>query len=432
MTAPSRRLAELRETYAAARPESRRRMAAATQVMPGGNTRSVLHFEPFPMVIAGGEGCRITDVDGHSYIDCAGEFSAGLYGHGDPVIRAAQHKALEDGLALVGPNLYEADFAAELCRRFPSVDKVRFCNSGTEANLFAVLAARHATGRGKVMVFGAAYHGGVMTFSAPYNPMNVPFDFVLAPYNDLEATAKTARAHAADIAAILVEPVLGAAGNIPGEPGFLQGLRDLATEIGALLIFDEVKTSRLGRSGVQGLVGVLPDLTTFGKYLGAGLSFGAFGGVDGVMELFDPARPTALKHAGTFNNNVLSMAGGLIGLREVFTAERAESFLAEGERFRDALSRRFADTDVPVRASGLGSMISLHVGRMVPRRVAEFHPATGPLRQIVHLRCLDMGLATTPRGDIFLSLPMTQATRDEIADILAETVSEEIGPLLSA
>lgn len=326
----------------------------------------------------------------------------------------------------MGPNLYEADFAAALCTRFPSVEKLRFCNSGTEANLFAVLAARHATGRSKVLVFGAAYHGGVMTFSAGTNPMNVPFDFALAPYNDLEATADVARAHASDLAAVLVEPVLGAAGNIPGEQAFLRGLRDLATETGALLIFDEVKTSRLGRGGVQGLVGVRPDLTTFGKYLGAGLPFGAFGGSDKVMGLFDPGRPGGLKHAGTFNNNVMSMAGGLTGLTEVFTAERADAFLDEGERFRKGLSQRFIEAGIPVRASGLGSMISLHVGETAPRLVADFHPATDRLRQLVHLRGLEAGLATTPRGDIFLSLPMTQAILDEVADTLLAAVSEEI------
>ncbi|MEW5422841.1 aspartate aminotransferase family protein [Amorphus sp. 3PC139-8] len=432
MSAYSDRLAALRAGYAEARPESRRRMAQAVRVMPGGNTRSVLHFEPFPMVIARGEGCRIEDVDGHTYLDFAGEFSAGLYGHGDPVIRAAQHKALDDGLALVGPNLYDAELAAALCARFPSLDKIRFCNSGTEANLFAVLAARHATGRDKILVFEGAYHGGVMTFSGGGSPMNVPFDFVLAPYNDLAATVEIAGSHTAGLAAILVEPVLGAAGNIAGEREFLRGLRDLSTQSGALLIFDEVKTSRLGSGGVQGLVDVRPDLTTFGKYLGAGLPFGAFGGTDRVMSLFDPGRPATLKHAGTFNNNVLSMAGGLTGLTQVFTAERADTFFAFGERFRESLSQRLIDAGLPVRASGLGSMISLHVGENAPVRLADLDPATDRLRQLVHLRGLAEGIATTPRGDLFLSLPMTADILSEAADRLVAIVADEIASALEA
>ncbi|WP_034491941.1 aspartate aminotransferase family protein [Afifella pfennigii] len=426
------RLTQLRQAYAARRPESRRRMQEAKRWMPGGNTRSVLHFEPFPMVIAAGEGDRIRDVDGFDYIDCAGEFSAGLYGHGERSIRAAQEKALADGLVLVGPNLYEAGLARELCDRFASVERVRFCNSGTEANLFAVLAARAVTGRNRILVFEGAYHGGVMVFSGAEAPMNVPFEYVLAAYNCEEDAARLIRACGEELAAVLVEPVLGAAGNLPASHGFLERLRAETRDVGALLIFDEVKTSRLGAGGVQGLCGVAPDLTTFGKYLGAGLPFGAFGGRADIMDRFDPSRPGALKHAGTFNNNVMSMAGGLVGLREVFTAERADSFLERGEAFRHRLEEAFAAAGIPVRPSGLGSMISLHVGENAPARLAELHPATDAMRRLVHLKCLEEGLATTPRGDIFLSLPMTDDTLAKIEDKLLRAVRSEAAYFLSA
>lgn len=422
----TQRLAELRDGYIAAHPESRARMEAAAAFMPGGNTRSVLHYEPFPMVIARGDGATVTDVDGNTCIDCAGEFSAGLYGHNDPIIRAAQHKALDDGLVLVGPNLYEAGLAQAMCDRFPSVDKVRFCNSGTEANLFALLAARNAIGRSLFLFFEEAYHGGVLTFGGGRpSAMNVPFDLVLAPFNDAEATAALIREHGDRLAAVIVEPLLGAGGNIPAERAFLQRLRAETQAAGALLIFDEVKTSRLGRGGLQGHFGVTPDLTTFGKYLGAGLPFGAFGGCDEVMAQFDPFRPDALKHAGTFNNNVLSMAGGLTGLREVFTPERADEFLERTEGVRRSLGEALAARGVPVRPSGIGSILSLHIGETPPRRPGEVHPMTGALRSLVHLACLENGLATTPRGDVYLSLPMTDRMLADIVAILADATARE-------
>ncbi len=167
-------------------------------------------------------------------------------------------------------------------------------------------------------------------------------------------------------------------------------------------------------------------MTTFGKYLGAGLPFGAFGGSDEVMDLFDPRRPGALKHAGTFNNNVMSMAGGLAGLREVFTAERADAFLQASDAFRRELDARLSRAGLRACTSGLGSMISLHVGETAPRTLADLDPATNRLRDLVHLHALEEGLATTPRGDIFLSLPMSAATLDTVADILVAAVSAEL------
>ncbi len=153
--------AEAEARYVAANPRSAEQYRNATEAMPGGNTRTVLHFSPFPLTFAGGAGCRLRDIDGHGYADFLGEYSAGLYGHSNPAIQQAIRRAVEDGTVLGGPNRYEADLAAELCRRFPSVERVRFCNSGTEANLFAFQAARLATGREAIMVFHGAYHGGV-------------------------------------------------------------------------------------------------------------------------------------------------------------------------------------------------------------------------------------------------------------------------------
>jgi len=420
------RLAERRAAYGAKRPASREHHARASGVMPGGNTRSVLHMAPFPFVIVRGHADMLTDIDGFDYVDCAGEFSAGLYGHDTPDIAEALQTALADGLVLSGPNRYEAPFADLLCSRFTSIERIRFCNSGTEANLFALQAARNVTGRSAVMAFEGAYHGGVLTFGKGPSPMAVPFDWRMATFNDTEATRAAIRAQAGELAAIIVEPMIGAAGNIPARRAFLEMLRSEATRAGAILIFDEVKTSRLGAGGLQREYDVNPDMTTLGKYLGGGLPFGAFGGRAEVMERFDPARPDALTHAGTFNNNVLSMAGGLAGLRKVFTPDRAARFLAECEAFRTGLNSRFAEAGLAVRASGMGSILSLHLGQDVPETLAQTDPRSITLRQLVHLNALDRGLALTPRGDIYLSLPMDDAQRARIADILMAGVQEEL------
>ena len=315
-------LSEAKETYVARNPKSFARFIEATAVMPGGNTRTSLHYDPFPVAMVKGEGCRLWDADGAEYIDFLGEYTAGLYGHSHPVIRAAIDRVLQSGINFGASNMLEPGFARAVCQRF-GLDRVRFTNSGTEANLMALATACAFTKRRSVMVFRGGYHGGVFTFATGGNPINAPFDFVVAPYNDIDGTLALIGQHGDHLAAIILEPMMGGGGCIAAEPAFLHALREAASRIGAVLILDEVMTSRLAPGGLQSLRGVQPDLTTFGKYIGGGMSFGAFGGRAEIMDLFDPRRPDALPHAGTFNNNVLTMAAGLAGLTEVYTPDAA-------------------------------------------------------------------------------------------------------------
>src|ERR1700747_449244 len=213
-------LLEARETYVARRPKSQAQHEAARAVMPGGNTRTVLYYGPFPICAAKGEGAWLTDVDGHRYLNLLGEYTAGLYGHSHPVIRAAIDKALDDGINFGAHNRMEAELAAIVCARFPSIELVRFTNSGTEANLMALATARHAAGRSKIMVFNGGYHGGLLYFGGGGIPINAPYPFVLARYNDIDGTRAMIRGEAADLAAILVEPMMGSAGCLPGRRGF--------------------------------------------------------------------------------------------------------------------------------------------------------------------------------------------------------------------
>jgi glutamate-1-semialdehyde 2,1-aminomutase len=323
-------LAEARAAYVARNPRSQEIHTQASAVMPGGNTRSVLFYEPFPLALAHGEGCRLRDADGHEYVDLLGEFTAGLYGHSNPEIRAAVIAALDAGINLGGHNLLEPELARLICERFPSVEAVRFTNSGTEANAMAVALAKFHTKRSRILVFNGAYHGGIMTFGGGGSPINVPHEFVVGTYNDAEEARRLIRENADALAAVLVEPMIGAGGCIAAEPAFLAALREATQEVGAVLIFDEVMTSRLSSGGRQKMLGITPDITTMGKYIGGGMSFGAFGGRAELMAHFDPRRKDALPHAGTFNNNMLTMSAGIAGLTRIFTPDAADALTARG------------------------------------------------------------------------------------------------------
>lgn len=414
----------LRRDFAARNPASRSAALAAQSVLPGGNTRSVLFYEPFPLTMVTGQGAEVTDVDGHTYFDFVGEFSAGLYGHSDPSIREAIVEALNGGIVLAAPNGYEVRLAQAIKERFASLELLRFCNSGTEANILAIVTALHFTKRRKVMVFDGAYHGGVLVFANGGSPINLPFEFVVAPYNDSEAASLLIRQNATELAAVIVEPILGAAGNIPGRREFLQLLRSETEAAGSLLIFDEVKTSRCGAGGMQGQVAVRPDLTTLGKYIGGGLPTGVFGGRADIMEAYNPYKAGALRHAGTFNNNVCTMAAGLVGLTKVFTPERADSFHQESEALRQGLQAQVDSRGIPLQFCGHGSLFTMHLGRKELQRAEQVTTLSRQVGQLFHIYGLLNGVAIAGRGDFYQSLPMTNVHRKQALQVVAAFVSE--------
>ncbi len=411
------------ENYRARNPRSAALLAEAETALPGGNTRSVLFHGPFPLSMARGEGCRLWDADGHEYIDALGEFTAGLYGHSHPVILAAIGEALAGGINLSSHTAREGLLAHEIQRRFPSMELLRFANSGTEANLLALAAAKAHTGRSKVLVFDGAYHGGVLTFAGGGSPMNVPHAFLLARYNDADSVRALVAQHGSDIAAILVEPMLGSGGCIAGEPAFLQALRSLADQCGAMLVFDEVMTSRLSFGGRQGLLSIRPDLTTAGKYLGGGMSFGVFGGRRDVMERFDPRRPDALAHAGTFNNNVLTMAAGHAGLSQVLTQDVLERLNARGERLRGRFNAVLAGHGVDMAFTGIGSLMTLHATAVPVRSPADLQGTDARARDLVFFGLLEQGVFMARRGMVALSLPVGDAECDAMVAALDAVVA---------
>jgi glutamate-1-semialdehyde 2,1-aminomutase len=408
---------DARKRYAAANPLSDAAEEDALQYLPGGNTRSVLHFEPFPLTMVSGDGAELTDLDGHRYVDFVGEYSAGLVGHSDPRIKLAINEALDTGIAMGSPTNYERELAGYLCERYPAIDQVRFCNSGTEANLMALATACAVTGRKKLLAFRESYHGGVIKFPTGHCELNVPYDFVLADFNDIDGTAALIRELGDELAAVIVEPILGAGGNIPGNRDFLNTLRVCTEEVGALLIFDEIKTARLGATGVHGMLDFKPDLITVGKFIAGGLPTGAFGGRADLMARYDPRHGQGWNHAGTFNNNVCSMAAGCVAMGQVFTVERAAEFLDWSESFRLSLNKTFAARDVPMYANGMGSIIAIHFSKVPTKKPTDITAGCQSLRPLLHMEMLLEGVLICKRGDFFLSLPMdeTHLTKARLA-----------------
>ncbi len=423
-------LHEAQDQYMRANPNSGAAHDSALASMPGGNTRTVIHFSPYPLVFTQAQGATVTDADGHDYTDFMGEYTAALYGHSDPVITAAIKTALDRGIVRGGGNENEAAFSAAICARFPAIDSVRFCNSGTEANLYALSTARAWTGRKDVIVMQGGYHGGVLYFAGPC-PLNLPMPFHAVPYNDIDAALAMIRERASTLAAVILEPMLGGGGCIPATPEFLRALRKATQDCGALLIFDEVMTSRLSAGGLHGHHAITPDLVTLGKYLGGGLGFGAFGGRADIMARFDPRAPGHWPHAGTFNNNALTMAAGLAGLTRVYTPDRVAPFNALGDLLRARLRLGIERAGVAMCVTGFGSMAAFHFGAGPIARPSDGVRVPDELRALLHFDMLARGFYYARRGMMALSLPLSEADIDAFAAAFEDVLTTR-APLIRA
>ncbi|KFY92624.1 hypothetical protein V500_04121 [Pseudogymnoascus sp. VKM F-4518 (FW-2643)] len=403
-------LAQLIDEYTNKNPKSESTITGASSVLPGGTTRSVLIYKPFPICFAGGIGPKLTSVDGHEYLDFVSEYFAGMFGHSHPKIINAVENVLKTGFTLGGPNLFEGELAKLLVARFPSVDSIRFCNSGTEANTMAIATALAYNRRKKVMVFENGYHGGTLSFSKA-NPMILPHDFVYGHFNDIERTRLKIDI---EIGAILVEPLQGSAGLIPGNKEFLKFLRDEATRIGAVLIFDEVVTSRLWYGGLQEFHNIMPDMTTVGKHFGGGFSFGAFGGSKSIMELFDPISPRCLYHSGTWNNNLFSMSAG-VEATKLLTREAIERTNELGDALREGIRKLFDEKHPGLLvARGWGSVVGIYFNG----------PDAATLRETLYFYMLNNNIYMGPRGFIALNITHEQEHVDMMLAALEKFCDE--------
>jgi glutamate-1-semialdehyde 2,1-aminomutase len=432
--------------YRAKTARSRALYEEALAVMPGGNSRTTTFFDPYPFYIARGEGARLWDADGVERLDFNNNYTSLVVGHAHPRVVKAIQEAATTGMSFPGPTEHEVRLARAITERLPGMETLRFANSGTEATMNAVRAARAYTGRSKIAKFEGAYHGThdwVLVSVAPDPaqagsrkrpkavassagvPAAVLKHVVVLPWNDADACARLIEKHAADLAAVVVDPLMANAGMLAPREGFLERLREVTARTGVLLIFDEVISFRVGTGGAQGRFGIRPDLTTLGKIIGGGLAVGAFGGRADVMNAYDPRGGQGrIGHGGTFNANPLTMAGGVATL-ELLTPEAYGELEARGDRLRDGVSRLLKRGKHPGQVTGVGSLFWLH---WTPRRLSDFRSQRPddpgkPLR--VFMGLLNEGIVLTQRGLGAISLATTDADVDRFVEALGAVLARD-------
>lgn len=359
----------------------------ACQTIPGGVNSPVRAFRSVggsPRFIKRAEGPYVWDADDTRYIDYVGSWGPAILGHAHPEVINTVRQAALDGLSFGAPTEAEIEIAEAIAARIPSIDKVRLVSSGTEATMSAIRLARGFTGRSKIIKFEGCYHGhadsllvkagsGMLTFGNPTSA-GVPAEFIqhtlVLDYNRLEAVEAAFKQHGPDIACIIVEPIAGNMNLIKPQPGFLEGLRALCTEYGALLIFDEVMTGfRAGPQGVQGLTGVTPDLTTLAKVIGGGMPVGAFGGRADIMERIAPLGD--VYQAGTLSGNPVAVAAGLTTLKLLAEPGFYDRLSEQSRKLSEGLAERAAAAGIAMCADYVGGMFGLYFADTVPTSFAE-------------------------------------------------------------
>ncbi len=413
--------------YTSANPKSAILSRRAQEHLPGGNTRTTVHYSPFPLYVEKGEGSRIVDVDGHSYIDFVNEYTAGVFGHSNALIAETISKTTAQGLNFGAPTEHEVMLSSELRWRFPAMELLRFTNSGTEANLLAMATARAVSGKDALMIFNGAYHGSIFYFSHGPSPLNMPFPVVISTFNDPEKAATDIAKHAGKLAAVIVEPMQGGAGALPATTTFIAAIREATERHGVLLIFDEVMTSRVHFGGLQAHFGVKPDLVTLGKYIAGGLTIGAFGGRADIMRRFDPSKPDAFPHGGTFNNNVVAMSAGYVALTMILTREATDRMNALGDRLRVKLNGLAAKHALPMVTTGMGSIFGIHFHEGTLRNIDDLdfgekgrESEVADLKKLYHLDMIDSGIYISRRIMGNLSLETTEAETDKLVSVIDE------------
>ena len=410
----------LHAAYRARTPRSAALFERAARVLPGGSTRTTVFAPPYPPYLAGGSGIRVEDVDGNAYRDFLGNYTSLILGHAHPRVVDAVERQVRRGSAFGAPGELEIALAEELVRRIDSVEQVRFTNSGTEATMFAIRAARAFTGRSLIATFERAYHGTHDTAMAgtPGIPDAVGDLVVTLPWDDLDGVERALAGREAELAAIVIEPVQGAGGVRAASPEMLGGLRAICDRAGALLIFDEVISFRVAPGGAQSVCRVRPDLTTLGKIIGGGYPLAAFGGRAAVMDRFDARRPGALTHGGTFNGNPVGAAAGLATLAEL-TPDRYDEIARRAQRLRQGVSARAGGAGTAVRVDAVASLFQVRVGG----HTAASAVATGTGAADLFVGLLLEGFYLAPRGMGAIATPATDADVDGLAEAIVKVAA---------
>lgn len=432
---------ELLEAYRESTRKSYGQWMKSSRFLPGGNTRTSVYFKPYPVYLKEGDGCRVRDLDDNEYVDYLNNYTSLILGHRHPRILRAIERAASMGTAFSAPTELEYEHSEILSSRVPSVEKVRYANSGSEAVMFALRGARAFTGRNKVAKFEGAYHGSydsaevsVAPDGAASGPPDHPFavaesegippsvkdDVVVLPYNDPGASEEIIRSHKGDLAAVIMEPITGRM-MVPAEKDFARAVREVTASNGILLIYDEVIAFRVDRGGGQRLLGVKPDMTVFGKIIGGGFPVGAFGGREDIMELFDPAGSARIEHAGTFNANVFTLSAGIETLKAL-TPSLIGRLNTNGAAVRKQLGRLFSDNSAAASVTGLGSLFQVHTCPEPPRNYRDTLASDRGLRRRLFFSLLLSGDFFASRLTGCISEPMAQRELRKLVDDMGDAL----------
>jgi glutamate-1-semialdehyde 2,1-aminomutase len=421
----------------------------ATSVLPGGDTRSSTFFHPYPIQLTHGSGACVYDLDGNRYVDFLNNYTSLVLGHAHPAVVERIQSAASEGIVFGAPHPAQVELAERICRRMPAVEQVRFCNSGTEAAMFAVRTSRYLTGRPFIIKMEGGYHGSAdmlevsihpdISHAGPAaHPTSVPenkgivsgqyAETLVAPFNDAEVCEALLDLHGGQVACILVEPMMGSAGAIPPKPGYLQSLREMTRRHGCLLVFDEIQTMRFAMGGAQALYGVSPDITAMGKIIGGGFPIGAIGASRDAMGIYDPRQKRGISHSGTFNGHPLIMSAGCTTL-DVLDEQAIGHINRLADRLKRGLEAAFASHGLSGQVTGAGSILNVHfaVAPVSDYRTAEASPQA--LTSLLHLMMLLRGVFCAKRGMFNTSLPMQEGDVDLAIEAFNGCL-EELRPVL--
>jgi len=409
--------------------------------IPGGHTRAALFFEPYPVYLRYGKGSRIWDIDGNEMVDFHNNYTALILGHANPRVVEAVTRRLKDGVSFGAPTQDEFELADIINRRMPSVERVKFCNSGTEATMYALLIAKTFTGRKKILKFEGAHHGIHEFALVSENPpldwdkyprgspdvegvsLGILEDVMVARFNDQESVERVVKQTRNELAAIIVEPIMGSAGSVPAQRDFLRFLRETADRIGCVLILDEVITGfRVGPGGGQQYYGLKPDLTTLGKIIGGGFPVGGYGGREDIMKICDMTKGAKISLSGTFSANPIVMTAGATTLKQL-TPDAYEKLHRNGEVIWKGLKEIGQSSGVPTQVTGVDSLFSIH---FTDQEVVDYRSAKSDrtdLKQVFFMGMLVKGIFVTPRGMCTLSVPMGSQEIQAFLDSARDTFS---------
>lgn len=428
-------------------PISENLAAKAREVFPGGDTRASAHYSPYPLSISKASGCVLTDVDGNQILDFMNNFTSLIHGHAHPQVVDAVQNQISLGSAYAAPSKNQIELAQLITERIPSVEQMRFTSSGTESTTMAIRCSRAATGRQKIMKMEGGYHGSyemaeVSLAPFPKNrgdleePNSLPIDgsfpdsvledTVICPYNQPSMAQALIDKYASELAAIIVEPVLGSMGMVPATKEFLQTLRDSATKHGIILIFDEVISLRIDQGGAQSFFDITPDLTCMGKIIGGGLPVGAIGGKSELMKLFSPEMPEPVMHASTFSGNALTMSAGLPAMR-AFDEKECIRINDLAEKLRTGFNQAFSQAKILGNASGIGSLTNINFSNKPLNDSRDFMDGLYTSKHIgnlLHLTMLRNGIMSASRLMFCTSTAMSEKEIEKAITALHESLAE--------